>query len=253
MSEKILILGAGGREHAMAHKLSTEGVGHEVIVAPGNPGIEKISSVKCHKLNVSHHEEVIKFSKEKQFDLIIVGPEAPLAAGLGDELRNEGFLVVGPGKIGAKLESSKAFSKDFMYRHGIPTAQYGSYTEIEKALSDVKTEKFGTNPVIKASGLAAGKGVFVCKDLDEAKTSVERLMGEESFSIKSPEIVIEEQLFGNELSVFALVDESGYKIIGHGEDYKRLEDNDLGPNTGGMGAVFRKGIISQELLQKIQS
>lgn len=255
----VLVLGSGGREHAIADRCLSDADCANVFVLPGNPGMEMFSAIKTVAGDANDFEFVLAQVSEYDIDLVIVGPEALLEAGIADYLREKNIPVVGTGKEGAKLESSKAFSKDFMAEFNIPTATYQNFSDSELAKQAILAGKFGSNPVVKASALAAGKGVFVTKTHDEACQAVEDIFHNDNFKVFSNEIVIEANLKGQELSSFALYDGDSYVLLGHACDYKRLQDNDEGPNTGGMGTWTPNGmptshieeIIKREVFDKV--
>jgi phosphoribosylamine--glycine ligase len=234
MSEKIniLTLGGGGREHALIHALSKSKCAGALHCAPGNPGIASLADT--HKIDPCDTGSVLDLCRRRDIGLVVIGPEAPLAAGVADSLRNAGINVFGPGADGARLESSKAFSKEFMRRHGIPTARFNicaSEDECEKALLE-KTPPF----VIKADGLAAGKGVFLPDDKSEALAICRELLNGGKLGDAGRRVIIEDYLPGLELTVFAVTDGKSFRLLAPSRDHKRVFDEDRGPNTGGMGA-----------------
>ncbi|HBI39486.1 MAG TPA: phosphoribosylamine--glycine ligase [Tenacibaculum sp.] len=250
----ILILGSGGREHAFAKKISESERINNLFVAPGNAGTETIATNISISLTDFH--AVKEMVLENNVDMVVVGPEAPLVEGihdffLGDEaLRN--VSVIGPKKDGALLEGSKDFSKQFMEKHQIPTAKYKSFTS--KTLEEGKLFLDTLQPpfVLKADGLAAGKGVLILNDVDEAKTELEEMLSNNKFGKASSKVVIEEFLDGIELSVFVLTDGKSYKVLPSAKDYKRIGEGDTGLNTGGMGAISPVPFANDQFLSKVE-
>lgn len=231
----VLVIGGGGREHALAWALKRSPNAGRVYCAPGNPGIA--AEVLCVALNVKSSSEVSAFLKEKDVALTVIGPEAPLVDGLADALRAGGHRVFGVGKKAAELEGSKAVAKDFMRRHGLPTADYRVFTRAEEAISYVHSDDY--NPcfrVVKVSGLAAGKGVVVAGNVDEVIVALQDAMIKRVFGAAGDKVVLEETLEGEELSVIALCDGKTLLPLLPTQDHKRVDDGDEGPNTGGMGA-----------------
>ena len=256
MSDNVLIIGSGGREHCLAWKFAQSEHVQKVYVAPGNGGscqdynnftdkIENAASV-----NVADHSTVKSFCSEANVDLVIIGPEAPLAAGIVDYLSKHGIPCFGPTKRAAKIETSKAFAKDFMMRHSIPTARYQSFTDCELACKHIRTVGYPAL-VVKASGLAAGKGVIVAENSDEAEKAVVNILQNNAFGEAGNTIVIEEKLDGTEISVLAFSDGKNIAVMPPAQDYKRAYDGDMGPNTGGMGAYAPCSELSEAELQYI--
>lgn len=235
---KVLLLGSGGREHALAWKMIQSPELEKLYVAPGNAGTSEIAENIAMK--PTDFKTIAGFIAEKNIDMVVVGPEDPLVAGVRDYLENDerltGLMIIGPGKAGAILEGSKDFAKEFMFRHRIPTAAYLTVTpdSIEKGISFLRTLR--PPYVLKADGLAAGKGVLILNDLSEAEQELQSMLNGK-FGKASNQVVIEEFLQGIEISVFALTDGKDYKILGSAKDYKRIGEGDTGLNTGGMGAV----------------
>ena len=227
---KILVIGGGGREHALVWRLAQGG--HTVIAAPGNPGIEALA--RCVAVNIDEHARINELARIEAVDLVVVGPEGPLVAGLADELRARGVPTFGPGAAGAQLEGSKAFSKQFFARHGIPTAPFEVVTTVEDA--DAAIERLGGLVVVKADGLAAGKGVVVAADATEARAAAREMLGGR-FGAAGASLVIEKKIIGREVSVLALTDGHRLEVLPAAEDHKTIFDGDTGPNTGGMGTV----------------
>ena len=228
---KILIVGGGGREHAIAWKLAKSPKVEKMYCAPGNAGIAEVA--ECVNIGVMEFDKLVAFAKENEIDLTVVAPDDPLAAGAVDAFEAAGLRAFGPRANAAILEGSKAFSKDLMKKYGIPTAAYETFNDPEKALAYLETAKMQI--VLKADGLALGKGVLICKDLEEAKAGVKTLMMDKQFGSAGDEIVIEEFMTGREVSVLSFVDGKTIKIMTSAQDHKRAKDGDQGLNTGGMG------------------
>jgi phosphoribosylamine--glycine ligase len=226
---KVLIVGSGGREHAIAWKMSQSEKVTEIYCAPGNPGTARLGENIA--IAVDALEDVKAFALEKDVDLVVIGPEYPLTLGMADLLREAGLRVFGPGKTAATLEGSKSFSKEIMDKAGVLTAKYESFTEEERALAYVRAQ--GAPIVLKADGLAAGKGVFVCQTLEEAEEGLSALFGD----FEAKRIVVEEFLEGKEVSYIVATNGTEIIPLAASHDYKRIFDNDGGPNTGGMGTV----------------
>ncbi|WP_228853147.1 phosphoribosylamine--glycine ligase [Aegicerativicinus sediminis] len=250
----VLILGSGGREHALTWKIKQSLLCDNLYVAPGNSGTSQIA--ENVKISVNDFEALKHFALEKQIDMIVVGPEDPLVNGVYDYFKNskttEHISVIGPSKVAAQLEGSKDFAKQFMFRHGIPTAAYESFTSetLEEGLSFLES----LNPpyVLKADGLAAGKGVLILQDLAEAKTELKNMLVNAKFGEASTTVVIEEFLDGIELSCFVLTDGEDYKILPMAKDYKRIGEGDTGLNTGGMGAVSPVPFADEAFVKQIE-
>lgn len=241
---RILIVGGGGREHAIAWKLKQDDPSAELHAAPGNPGIAEFAT--CHAVPATDLGGVAALAERERIDLTVVGPEAPLAAGIGDVLRARGLRVFGPSKAAAQIESSKRFSKALMLGAGIPTGNASWHSDLDAAKRAVRV--LGAPVVIKASGLAAGKGVVVCHTVDDADRALSAMLRDRVFGEAGGEVLVEEFLEGEELSVFALTDGSSFRLMLPAQDHKRLLEGDEGPNTGGMGAYAPVSIASPELL-----
>ncbi|MEP5152875.1 phosphoribosylamine--glycine ligase [Planktotalea sp.] len=241
----ILILGGGGREHALAWAVMQNPKCDKLIVAPGNAGIAKIAD--CADLNIEDGASVVAFAEAEAIDFVIVGPEAPLAAGVSDDLRAAGFLVFGPSKDAAQLEASKAFTKEICDAANAPTAGYGHFTDAESAKAYIREQ--GAPIVVKADGLAAGKGVVVAMKLDEALNAVDDMFGG-AFGGAGAEVVIEEFMDGEEASFFILCDGKDVLSIGTAQDHKRVGEGDTGPNTGGMGAYSPAPVLSDAIAER---
>jgi len=230
----VLLIGSGGREHALAWKLKQSPLLKTLHAIPGSSAISDLAL--CPAIGQSDHEAILAYAVDKKIDLVIIGPEEPLAKGLSDLLSGKGFKVFGPSQKGAMLEASKQFAKEFMERHGLPTAKFTILYEAAYAREKIRENK--KYPlVIKADGLAAGKGVRICKDEAEALLAVEDFMEKRLFGFSGSKVVMEEFLTGKEASVMALVDGGSYLMLPVSRDHKRLRDGDEGPNTGGMGAI----------------
>ena len=240
---KVLIVGGGGREHAIAWKVAKSPKVEKLYCAPGNAGIAE--AAECVNIGVMEFDKLTAFARENQIDLTIIGPDDPLAAGAVDAFEEAGLRVFGPRKNAAILEASKAFSKDLMKKYGIPTAAYETFTSPEAALAYLETAKMPI--VLKADGLALGKGVLICKDLEEAREGVKTLMLDKQFGSAGDEIVIEEFMTGREVSVLSFVDGKTIKIMTSAQDHKRAKDGDQGLNTGGMGTFSPSPFYTAEV------
>jgi phosphoribosylamine--glycine ligase len=251
---KVLVLGAGGREHAILWALQqTAQFPMQLYCAPGNGGIAEIA--QCVPIAAHDHDKLIKFALDNAIDMTIVGPEAPLAAGIVDEFERAGLKIMGPGRAAARLESSKSFAKDFMRRHQIPTADYVIANSAEEALDALRSGRFGSPDravVIKADGLAAGKGVIVASSRPEAEAAIAELISGNLVSSEAAEkLLIEEALLGTEVSVLLFSDGRNYALMPPARDHKRVGENDTGPNTGGMGAITDPSVIDDETLARM--
>lgn len=250
----ILIIGNGGREHAFAWKISQSSRCDKLFVAPGNAGTAALATNV--PIAVDNFEALGKLCIEQAINLVVVGPEAPLVKGIRDyfeqnpDLKN--ILIVGPGRTGAQLEGSKDFSKQFMLRHGVPTAKAKTFqaNQVPNALQYLDTCK--PPIVLKADGLAAGKGVIITPDLDEAKATIREMLVDKKFGEASTKVLVEEFLSGIELSVFVLTDGKDYVILPEAKDYKRIGEGDTGPNTGGMGAISPVPFADKVFMQKVE-
>ena len=245
---KILVIGGGGREHAMAWKLAESPKSTKVYVAPGNGGTA-LAGGKLENLNITDPQALREWAQAEKVALTVVGPEAPLAAGVVDEFRAHGLRIFGPTKAAAQLESSKAFSKDFMARHGIPTARYETFTDPVGAHAYV--DRLGAPIVVKADGLAAGKGVVVAMTLQEAHDAVDFMLVDNKYGVAHNDggarVVIEEFLAGEEASFIVLCDGKNVLALATSQDHKRLKDGDQGPNTGGMGAYSPAPVVTADV------
>ena len=252
---RILLLGSGGREHAMAWKMAQSSMLEELVIAPGNAGTRQHG--KNVSLNPTNFNEVKTFVLENSIQMVVVGPEEPLVNGIHDFFLADPEIkevpVIGPGKLGAQLEGSKDFAKQFMMRHNIPTAKYATFTKdtLEAGYSFLA----GMKPpyVLKADGLAAGKGVLILDNLEDAKKELKSMLADAKFGDASSRVVIEQFLSGIELSVFVLTDGDSYKVLPEAKDYKRIGENDTGLNTGGMGAVSPVPFADATFKDKIEN
>lgn len=251
----ILLLGSGGREHALAWKMLQSSKLSKLFVAPGNAGTAAIATNVS--LNILDFEAIKTFTIQEKVEMVVVGPEDPLVHGIYDFFKNDAEInhipVIGPSKVGAQLEGSKEFAKEFLVKHNIPTAAYDSFTAetVEKGCTFLETLQ--PPYVLKADGLAAGKGVLILSDLEEAKTELRNMLVGAKFGQASSKVVIEEFLDGIELSCFVLTDGKNYKILPTAKDYKRIGEGDTGLNTGGMGAVSPVPFADAVLLEKIET
>jgi phosphoribosylamine--glycine ligase len=243
---KLLIVGSGGREHALAWRLSQSRRVTEIVCAPGNPGMTGLA--RCEPVAAEDVEGQVDLARRERPHLVIIGPEAPLVAGLADRLREIDVPVFGPSRLAAELEGSKGFSKDFMKRHGVPTAAYGRFSDPVAAKAFLRT--LSPPYVIKADGLAAGKGVVISPDLPEAEAEVEAMLAGR-FGAASQSVVIEEFLEGEEASFFALCDGTSALPLAGAQDHKRVGDGDTGPNTGGMGAYSPAPILDEAMQERV--
>ncbi|WP_406666153.1 phosphoribosylamine--glycine ligase [Gallaecimonas sp. GXIMD1310] len=244
---KILVIGGGGREHALAWKAAQSPQVSTVFVAPGNAGTAL--EPKLENVAVAGNEALLAFARENDVALTIVGPEAPLVEGVVDTFRAAGLAIFGPTQAAAQLEGSKAFSKDFLARHGIPTAQYQTFTEVEPALAYLQQR--GAPIVVKADGLAAGKGVIVAMTLDEASAAVRDMLSGNAFGDAGARVVIEDFLDGEEASFIVMVDGEHVLSMATSQDHKRVGNGDTGPNTGGMGAYSPAPVVTAAIEQRI--
>ena len=244
---KVLVIGSGGREHALAWKLAQSERVQNVIVAPGNAGTA--TEGNCENALANNVEQWLALAKNEKVGMTVVGPEAPLAAGVVDAFRAEGLKIFGPTQAAAQLESSKDFAKAFMKRHGIPTAEYETFTDVSAAHAYVDAK--GAPIVIKADGLAAGKGVVVAMSLAEAHAAIDMMLADNTFGAAGARVVIEEFLVGEEASFIVMVDGKNVLAMASSQDHKRLLDGDAGPNTGGMGAYSPAPIVTPQMHARI--
>lgn len=244
---KVLIIGNGGREHAIGRKIAQSPRKPTLIFAPGNPGMESLGS--CFSVAPDDFRGLLTLAQVQKVDLTIVGPEQPLVGGLVDLFEANGLKVFGPDRVAAALEGSKAFAKDFMARHGIPTARYRTFRSMDTARTHLRD--VGAPIVIKASGLAGGKGAVVCMTVNEAESALQSMLGPKaSFGLAGSEVVMEEFMEGEEASVFALTDGENFVLLPSAQDHKRIGDGDTGPNTGGMGAYAPAPLMTPELIDE---
>ncbi|MCB5161324.1 phosphoribosylamine--glycine ligase [Marinomonas algarum] len=248
---KVLIIGNGGREHALAWKTAESADVAQVFVAPGNAGTATENKVSNVNIGVTDIEALVAFAKTEAIDLTIVGPEAPLVIGVVDAFEKEGLAIFGPSAAAAQLEGSKAFTKDFLARHHIPTAAYGNFTEIAPAVAYIKQQ--GAPIVVKADGLAAGKGVILAQTEAEAIEAVEDMLQGNAFGEAGSRVVIEEFLTGEEASFICMVDGETVLPMATSQDHKARDNGDLGPNTGGMGAYSPAPVVTPEIHDRIMN
>ncbi len=247
---KILVIGSGGREHALVWKLKQSPLVKEIFCASGNAGIAKLA--QCISIDPSDIRGLLKFALENGIDLTVVGPEGPLVAGIVDEFQKHGLKIFGPAQTAAKLEASKIFAKEFMKRHKIPTADFQVFDNAQKAVRYLKNLRESDYPrVIKADGLCAGKGVVICSSFEEAKQTIQEILEQNIFKDAGSRVVIEECLKGEEVSILAISDGEDFVLLDSAQDHKRIFDDDLGPNTGGMGAYSPTPFVSKELHKEI--
>lgn len=246
---KILVIGAGAREHAMAWKLSRERDVTEVLCAPGNPGIAALA--RCIPADVTRPAELLAVAVREQVDLTVVGPEVPLSLGVVDLFTARGLAIVGPTRAAAALESSKAFAKNFMARHRVPTARFRVCESAAAALAAIASGEFGYPLVLKADGLAAGKGVVIAETRASAEDAVRDAMVDRRFGSAGERIVLEECLVGEEASYFVLADGAGCVPLSSAQDHKRIFDDDRGPNTGGMGAFAPSPLLTDAIERRV--
>ena len=244
---KILVIGSGGREHALAWKIAQSERIQTVYVAPGNGGTALDS--RLQNVNITDLHELVEFAKQEHIALTVVGPETPLAAGIVNLFREHGLKIFGPTREAAQLESSKDFAKAFMKRHGIPTAEYQTFSDAQSAHRYI--DERGAPIVIKADGLAAGKGVVVAMTLDEAHDAIDMMLSDNRFGDAGARVVVEEFLAGEEASFIVMVDGKNILPLATSQDHKRLLDDDAGPNTGGMGAYSPAPIVTPELHARV--
>ncbi len=244
---KVLVVGSGGREHALCWAIAASPLCERLYCTPGNAGIMNVAT--CGNVDAEDIKGIVDFAKEKAIDLVVIGPEAPLVAGLADRLEGEGIRAFGPSAAAAELEASKAFTKDFCVRHGIPTGGYASFTDAEAAKAHIRAQ--GAPVVIKADGLAAGKGVVIAQDVEEALAAIDDMMVSRAFGDSGTTVVVEEFLAGEEASFFALVDGTHVLPLASAQDHKAVGEGDTGPNTGGMGAYSPAPVMSDALTEEV--
>ncbi len=255
MGYRVLLVGSGGREHALAWKLLHSPLCDQLIAAPGNPGIEALGHgigqgrVTLSKIGADDTASLVALGLKEKIDLVVCGPEVPLLAGLGDACRAAGLRFFGPSKAAAEIEGSKKFAKDLMQKAGIPTAAYGSFADLASAEAFIDAQP--GNVVVKADGLCAGKGVVVASSKDEAKQAVRSMLVDKVFGDAGTRVVIEERLTGREVSMMALCDGTRFVLLATAEDHKAVSDGDRGPNTGGMGAYSPSPLVDAALTESI--
>jgi phosphoribosylamine---glycine ligase len=246
---KVLIIGSGAREHALAWTLAREEGLSGLICAPGNPGISSLA--RCIPADVSRPNDLLAIAAHEQVGLTIVGPELPLSVGATDLFASHGLAIVGPTRAAAALESSKAFAKDFMARHHVPTARFQVCTSLDEAVAVIARGELGYPLVVKADGLAAGKGVVIAEDRKSAEATVRAAMVDRRFGAAGDRVVLEECLVGEEASYFVLADGSSFVPLSSAQDHKRVFDDDQGPNTGGMGAFAPSPLITSTVERRV--
>jgi phosphoribosylamine---glycine ligase len=262
MNKRVLVIGSGGREHALAWTLARSPQVAQVVVAPGNggttwdanpaaQGLQPRAACRNVRLKVSDFEGLIAFARQHTIDLTVVGPEIPLAAGIVDAFQSAGLMIWGPSQTAAQLEGSKAFAKDFMRRHGLPTADYGVFEDYAAACQFV--EDFGAQVVVKADGLTGGKGVLICDGVDDAQAALRQLMLDGDFGEAGRRVVVERRMTGREISVLAFCDGKTVVTMPVARDHKRAYDGDAGPNTGGMGAFTPTPDVDPALIEEIRA
>lgn len=247
----VLLLGSGGREHALAWGISRSPRLGRLVLAPGNPGMATLGELAT--CDIENPEVVVELARRVKAHLVVVGPEGPLAAGVSNALANAGIPVFGPSREAARLEWDKAFAKDFMERAGVPTSASRTFdsTQLDLAVEFVRGHRYPV--VVKACGLAAGKGVIIAQELDEAKIAVTSILSGDAFGPAGSSIVVEEFMEGEEASIFAITDGARYIVLAPSQDHKRAFDNDVGPNTGGMGAYAPAPVITPEVMERVCS
>ncbi|MFC2134255.1 phosphoribosylamine--glycine ligase [Bacteroidota bacterium] len=248
---KVAIIGSGGREHALALKISQSDSLSKLFTIPGNPGTKSLG--ENISLNISDHDALLKFCKDEKIDLVVVGPEQPLVDGLADKLRANKINVFGPNQKSAMIEGDKVFSKFLMKKYNIPSADFEVFTKAEykETINYLKKSDFPL--VIKASGLAAGKGVLICEDMQAAENAINDCFNKSIFGSAGDSVVIEEFMVGQEASIFAVTDGNGYVLLPSAQDHKRIYDGDKGKNTGGMGAYAPAPIVTKDIIKEIEN
>ena len=249
--KNVLLIGAGGREHALAYKISQSKSLKKLFIIPGNPGTKLLG--ENVPINQDDHSAVLKFCNQYKIDLVVIGPEKPLVDGLADILRQNNIIVFGPDKNAAAIEGYKTFAKKLMKKYNIPTAKYSEFSSVQISNAEEYLKKTNYPVVIKADGLAAGKGVIICNNLDEALDTLNDMFIKKIFGSAGEKIIIEEFLTGEEASIFAVTDGYKFLCLPSAQDHKRIGDNDTGKNTGGMGAYSPAPVITNELLEIIEN
>lgn len=245
---KILVIGGGGREHTLVWKISQSPLVRKIYCAPGNAGISSLA--ECLPISPTHLSQLARFAKNNEIDLTVVGPEVPLVEGIVDEFQAQGLRIFGPSKEAAQIEGSKAFAKDFMKKYGIPTADYRIFEDRDQAVNYVRKSEVPL--VVKADGLAAGKGSIVCHTHQEALAAIDKIMVQRVFGESGNKVVIEEYLKGEEASVLALTDGSSLHYFSPAQDHKPVYDGDKGPNTGGMGAYAPAPVVDPLMMEEVK-
>jgi phosphoribosylamine--glycine ligase len=248
MAMRILVIGSGGREHALVWKIAQSRLAGKIFCAPGNGGITR--QAECVDIKAEDAPRLLEFARKEKIDLTVVGPEAPLAAGMVDEFTAVGLRIFGPSKKAAQLEASKVFAKELMARYKVPTAPFGIFDNVDEAIEFI--EQKGAPCVVKADGLAAGKGVVVARTVKEAKQAVISIMQEKAFGAAGNKLIIEECLEGQEASILVITDSREVITLASAQDHKRVFDQDSGPNTGGMGAYSPAPVVTPELFKEIR-
>ncbi len=246
----VLLIGSGGREHALAYKINESKQLGKLFISPGNPGTELCG--QNVEINLSNRKELVNFCNENKIELIVIGPEVPLVEGAGDVFKEAGFKVFGPNSDAAQIESSKSFAKNLMMKYKIPTASFAEFnsSDFSEALEYCENSEYPL--VIKADGLAAGKGVLICNKFSETESALNELLKEKIFGEACSKIIIEEFIEGEEASIFAITDGEEFVLLPSAQDHKRIGDNDTGKNTGGMGAYSPAPLITNDLLKEIE-
>ncbi|MDR1662991.1 MAG: phosphoribosylamine--glycine ligase [Endomicrobium sp.] len=247
---KVLVVGSGGREHTICWKFVKSSKIEKVYCAPGNGGISQVAENVDIKVN--DFNRLADFVKTNGIDFTFVGPEVPLSLGIVDYFKERGLKIIGPSKAAARLESSKIYSKEFMYKYGIPTVQYNSFSNIDNALKFLANLEVNKKVVVKADGLAAGKGVYICSGRKDVASVVKQMMNEKILGEAGTDIIIEEYIDGPELSYLVFTDGETYSVMPVSQDHKRVNDNDEGPNTGGMGVYAPAPLATEELNKKVE-
>ncbi len=247
----VLLIGSGGREHALAYKIKQSKLLGELFILPGNPGTEELG--KNISIDGKNFEEVLSFCNENNIELVVVGPEVPLVEGIADFLRSKNIPVFGPDKAAAKIEASKSFAKYLMDKYNIPTAKYAEFNDSEYDKAKEYLSRHGYPCVIKADGLAAGKGVLICNTFEEAVNGLDEIFVNKVFGKSGSKIIVEEFMLGEEASIFAITDGESFICLPSAQDHKRIGDNDTGKNTGGMGAYSPAPIVSDKMLSVIEN
>ncbi len=248
---RVLLIGSGGREHALAIKMSQSSLLDKLFILPGNPGTKQVG--ENVKINPSDHEKVLQFCKDEAIDLVVIGPEQPLVEGLSDYLRNEEIKVFGPDKKAAEIEAHKSFAKQLMKKYNIPTSDFIEFQadKYDNAISYLIETNYPC--VIKADGLAAGKGVLICENFEEAEKGLKEIFLDRVFGSSGDKVVIEEFMEGEEASIFAITDGTDFICLPSSQDHKRIGDNDTGKNTGGMGAYSPAPVVTFDILSHVEN